>query len=218
MVEGIPPGRAGRLWLEDRLGHARRALDLLDRKRRVLRLRVHEAARVRDRALESWRQASAEAQRAGLAARALAGTWTVRVASEPVRDRAAVAVAPGDTVGVRHPGRPSMELPQLPTAYQAACGPAVCEAAAAHRAALEAAAQLAVGERTFQLLRAELQITERRYRAVERVRLPALQRELQLLNLRLDELERQERITTRWASGQAGRGPDPAGRHPISGA
>lgn len=34
---GVPPGRAGRLWLRRRLAAAERAVELLERKLRILR-------------------------------------------------------------------------------------------------------------------------------------------------------------------------------------
>jgi vacuolar-type H+-ATPase subunit D/Vma8 len=45
----------------------------------------------------------------------------------------------------------------------------------------------------------ELRATERRQRAIERHRLPALEEALARLELRLDELERDERVVARWA-------------------
>ena len=68
-IRGMPPGRAGRLWLERRIGVARRAADVLDRRLRILG--AHQARLEADagRADADWRGRHTEA-----------ATWLLRTA------------------------------------------------------------------------------------------------------------------------------------------
>ncbi|MGA8296609.1 MAG: V-type ATP synthase subunit D, partial [Acidimicrobiales bacterium] len=52
---------------------------------------------------------------------------------------------------------------------------------------------------SFRVLTAELRSTNRRLRTIEHHRIPALEDALRVLNLRLEELEREERVVSRWA-------------------
>lgn len=207
MPESGAPGRARRLWIRDRLDRARRALDLLDRKRRILLAAEERMRPVRDRAAAEWADAAGKAVRDGRRADAVAGTWAVDLAAWSLRGGADVGAGWVRTVGISHPGEPDVHLPELPLSYAAASGPEVTAAALAARRAVRAAAAVAAAERSLALLRAELAATERRHRAVERARIPALEDELRLLELRLDELERQERVVARWVSRRAPRSP-----------
>jgi V/A-type H+-transporting ATPase subunit D len=67
--------------------------------------------------------------------------------------------------------------------------------------ALRAAAEHAVASAALREVESELVSTHRRLRAIERHRLPALQAQLQVLVLQLDEREREERLIARWAMG-----------------
>lgn len=63
MALRVPPGRAGRLWLRQRIAVAQRAVDLLDHKRRELdseRLRLHTVV---ERTRADWERATKEAQK-----------------------------------------------------------------------------------------------------------------------------------------------------------
>ncbi len=219
MTDRAPPSRARRLWVQERLGHARRAADLLDRKRQILRVEEQQARLRRDRAGAEWDRAGRRAAGAALRAEALAGAWAVMATAHPVQGRATVEVDEHETAGVAHPAGARLQLPALTGVQSAAAGPAVSEAAEAHTAALEAAARLAVAESALGRLRAERSITERRQRAVSRVRIPALEEELRVLDERLEELERQDQIVVRWVAGRkeagepgttfgSARGPD----------
>jgi len=199
VAELIPPGRAGRLWLLGRLASARRSLELLDRKRQLL-LREHDrlaAVRAENRRL--WTVSCAEAERWGLRATALGGASDVFLAAAAVAGRATVEVTWRNTMGVRHPGTPTATFVALPPASAAAPNAAVAPAAAAYRRALEAALAHAETDASWRLIDAELRANDRRLRAIERHRLPALEDALRRLQLRLDELEQQERVVTRWA-------------------
>jgi V/A-type H+/Na+-transporting ATPase subunit D len=199
MPEALPPGRAGRLWLVSRLNSTRRSLELLDRKRQLLLAELTAMVDRRARAAADWRAACAEAERWGARANALAGATEVGRAGASVAGTARVEIPWPNTMGVVHPGRPAPDLPLLDPTEAAATSAAVGPAAAAARDALAAAAEFGSAEEAHRLLAAELAATERRHRTLERHRLPALEEALTRLELRLEELEREERVATRWA-------------------
>jgi len=199
MAEPVPPGRAGRLWLRSRLASAARSLELLDRKRRLLRRELAGLARLRRETERRWSTSYVAAQRWSVRAAVLGGASDVAVAAAAIGGEASVEIPWRNTMGVAHPGDPRCRLPTLPPAEAAAGNAAVAPAAAACRRALEAAVAHAAVERSYRLLDAELRATERRRRAIEHHRLPALEGALRRLELRLDELEREERVVSRWA-------------------
>src|SRR5690242_4044933 len=96
----IPPGRAGRLWLTDRLSAARRAASLLDRRLRILRVEQQRFELLAGRTGAAWRTAATQA-RAWLArGAALGGARGVDLAA--ARASAAVDVEWATVMGVRY--------------------------------------------------------------------------------------------------------------------
>ncbi len=200
MADRAPPSRARRLWVQERLQQARRAADLLDRKRQILRREEARALTTLQVASGEWGRISRSAAGRALRAEALAGSWAVEVAARPLQGRARIEVDQQETAGVAHPGDARLD-PATPTGLQAAAsGPLLTAAAEVHAEALAAAARLAVADTTLRRLREERLLTERRQRAVTRIRIPALEDELRLLNERLEELERQDQVVVRWIS------------------
>ena len=199
MIESAPPGRAGRLWLRSRIASARRNLELLDRKRRLLNRELADLGPQREFARRDWVQTCLEAQVWGLRATALGGVSDISFVAQNAGGRAEVEVPWHNTMGVTHPGLPNLTLPSLAPAVTAAASAALGPATAAYRRALEAGVAYAALDRSFLVLEAELRSTERRRRAIERRRIPTLQEALHRLELRLDELEREERVIGRWA-------------------
>ena len=105
-----------------------------------------------------------------------------------------------NTMGVRHPDDARCALPELPPATAAGGNAALAPAAAAHRDALTAAVDAAVAATALRSIATELAATQRRLRALERHRIPLLERSLRELAFALEEHEREERVTTRWAA------------------
>jgi V/A-type H+/Na+-transporting ATPase subunit D len=153
-------------------------------------------------AAAAWLAACDEAERWGARANALGGAVEVGRASASVAGTASVEIPWRNTMGVVHPGPPTCELPLLDPTESAAVSGALGPAAAAAREALAAAAEYASTDEAHRLLSAELAATQRRRRILERHRLPALEEALIRLELRLEELEREERVATRWAWGR----------------
>jgi V/A-type H+-transporting ATPase subunit D len=199
MAERVPPGRAGRLWLRGRLEATRRSADLLDHKRQLMRRELNGLASTRDATELAWKSACSEAENWGRRATALGGADDVALASRTVAGRATVEVAWRNTMGVVHPDEPRCVPAELAPADAAAANAGVAPAAAAYRRAIEAAAAFGASSSSFRIVQAELIATERRLRAIQRHRIPELEGALHRLDLRLDELEREERVVTRWA-------------------
>jgi V/A-type H+/Na+-transporting ATPase subunit D len=199
VLNGQPPGRAGRIWLRARLESARRGVDLLDRKRQLLRRELERLALHRDEALSNWTNAAAAADLWGVRATALGGVSDLAPAIASVAGRSQVEVPYLNTMSVIHPGEPRATLAELPRVEAAAANAAVAPAASAYRRALQAAAAAAAADTAFRVLDTERQATERHLRAIERRRIPSLEAAIRDLELRLEEMEREERVVTRWA-------------------
>ena len=210
MAEPVPPGRAGRLWLLARVASAARSTELLDRKRQLLRRELATLEIARTERRQAWEIACAEAERWGLRANVLGGADDVILAARQRGGQARVEVTWLNTMGVLHPGEPIGRFPDLDPLHGAAANGAVAPAAEAYRRALQAAVAHGAAERSHRLLQAELVATERRRRALEHHRLPFLTRALRNLELRLDELEREERVVVRWAKQRLGDSSDAA--------
>jgi len=213
VAERVPPGRGGRLWLRARLEATRRGADLLDRKRQFMRRELTRLDAARAQAARAFESACVDADRWTMRALAVGGASDVAYAAAPVVGRSSAEVSWRNTMGVIHPDEPNCRFAELPSSEAAAANAAVAPAAAAARLALATAAAASAAEASFRVLTAELHATERRLRALEHHRIPALERALNALELRLEELERDERVVTRWAKNQR----EQALREPLEG-
>jgi V/A-type H+-transporting ATPase subunit D len=204
--EQLPAGRAGRLWLLERLDAASRGRELLDRKRQLLRRQFDRLALLFEERRRSWVAACDEAERWGLRAALLGGSAETALVGSAVAGSADVAVVWRNTMGARHPEGARCAFPEFAPEELAASNAALRPAAAAYRRALELAVDVAVAETARRNIGIELAATQRRLRGIERHRIPALQDALRTLELQLEELEREQRVVTRWARGKrAGR-------------
>ncbi|MGA2305925.1 MAG: V-type ATP synthase subunit D [Acidimicrobiales bacterium] len=201
MAEHVPPGRAGRLWLVKRIDTAERGVELLRQKREVLRREQRRLSQMAEHTGAAWANAAVDADRWSSRACALSGSTAVRLAALDVAGKSRVSISWRNTMGTRHPDEAGCELPALTPAAAASSNAAILPAAHAHVRALRAAAEHAVASAALREVESELVSTHRRLRAIERHRLPALQAQLQVLVLQLDEREREERLIARWAMG-----------------
>jgi vacuolar-type H+-ATPase subunit D/Vma8 len=97
----VPPGRAGRIWLERRLATAQHAGELLKEKLAILN---HEEQRLAQRAAEGaeeWRRLCAESETWTLRAAVLSSRRALRIASDGTSAQADIAM--GFTMGIEHP-------------------------------------------------------------------------------------------------------------------
>ena len=197
-IRGMPPGRAGRLWLERRIGVARHAADVLDRRLRILA--AHQARLEADagRAEAHWRGRHTEAT-----------TWLLRVAVLGHRRgiRAAAADRPEAEIELGREVVAGVAYPVLvrftagdraPSAAPVATA-AADPAARACAVALEAAIRYALTYAAARAVRTEAEQTRLRRRAVEDRWLPRLEERLHALSAELDEQERAEATSRRRA-------------------
>ena len=199
MAEHVPPGRAGRLWLVERIGTAERGVELLRQKREVLRSEQRRLLLMAEQTGAVWASAAADAEHWSSRACALSGSTALRLAAGDVAGKGKISISWRNTMGTSHPDEARCELPALTPATAASSNAAIAPAASAHVRALRAAAEHAVASAALREVEIELASTHRRLRAIEHHRLPAFQAQLQDLVLRLDEREREERLIARWA-------------------
>ncbi len=196
----IPPGRAGRPWLRDRIAAAHRAADLLDRKRRELESERHRLGTIVGRREREWRSTMATC-----------GHWLGRV-DATAGDRAlqmAVALEPAcaqitvdwrQVMGVHYPIDVHVQLPDAPHIALLDGGAALAFAIDVYGRAVRAAMAHAVARTAETRIRAELDRTVRRLRALRLRAIPAHEDALRALELRLDEKDREDAVAARWAS------------------
>lgn len=209
-VRHLPPGRAGRIWLQRRLAVAERGSELLDQKLRLLhaerqRLRLHV-----ERTGAVWEDAAHEADRWLVRGALLGGQRGIRLAGSP--GTADVEVTWSYLMGVRYPSGVRCT--------RAADGPdaappdnaALVAARDAHRRAVEAAVTHAAAEAALRVLEAEEVATRRRLRAIEDRWIPRLQQALSQIQLGLEEQEHAEGVQLRWAAARQARPPAPGER------
>ena len=189
----VPPGRAGRLWLVQRLTVARRTAGLLDRKLQVLASELDRLRAAAERTGQEWDAACREAQRTLLRAVLLGGERAVRLAGGAAD--AQVTVSYTVTMGARHPAVTRCSAGE-PGGWD---GAAVAAARQAHRAALEAAARHAAASAAVAVIEAETTTTRHRLRAVRDRWIPGLFQALTEAELALDEMERDDAARLRIA-------------------
>jgi len=177
------------MWLRHRLATARRGIDLLDRKLRILRQERQRLVLRAERTGEEWHAACREADEWALRACLLGGRRAVRLASaggEPAEVRIdwvdAMGTSYPDEVTVTPPApRPDAPVPGTAALVRAReTAQAALEAAVRHAAALEAA----------RIVTAEVAATSRRIHALRDRFVPRMERALADLELAIDETER----------------------------
>ncbi|MGZ4682785.1 MAG: V-type ATP synthase subunit D [Acidimicrobiales bacterium] len=189
-----PPGRAGRSWLEERLGRARHGVALLQRKRDVLRREELRLETLHERTGAEWERCCREAERWMVRALVLGGREALGRARLDGSTTTA-AVRWESSMGVTYPGEVVTSLGPPPSVSgPAALGPATD----AYRAATEAAVQHAASVAALSRVRAELTSTSRRLRGIRDRFVPQLEETLRALDLQLEEIEREEITRRRW--------------------
>jgi V/A-type H+-transporting ATPase subunit D len=182
------------MWLRRRLDTAERGRDQLDRKLRIL---IPERQRLRIRAdhrREEWIAAHAEAQTWLLRASLLSGQDAIRGAAPP--DLVDLTVLSTSSMGLVYPEDVTLasygrDLPALPG------NAAVAPAATALRAALLAGARAAAADEAVRRLEAEIAVTRRRMRALDKRWLPWLRDALATLELSLEQAEQEDNTRLR---------------------
>jgi V/A-type H+-transporting ATPase subunit D len=194
----VPPGRAGRLWLLERLRAGRRAADLLDRKLRILRVESERLRRAKDEARHEWDSKWRLAQTWAARAAVLGGEREHRLSSPP--EPARVELEWTQIMGVRYPEQATVRIPS-PSAEDRTPGTAAMVAArTAFQDALASAIACAAAEEAHRVVAAEVTAVRRRLRALTDRWLPRTEEALRRVVRELDETERGETFRLRWAA------------------
>ncbi len=194
----VPPGRAGRLWLERRLAVAQRGASLLDRKLRILAAELARLQAAAEQTGREWQQRSAEADRLLLRAALLGGQRAVRLAAGT--EYAEVTITYTVTMGARHPASTRCSVPAASTWD----GPVLAAARQAHAEALAAAVRHAAASAAVAVVEAETAATRYRLRAVRDRWIPRLQEALVSVQFSLEEQERADGARLRQALRRSG--------------
>ncbi|WP_168221384.1 V-type ATP synthase subunit D [Actinomadura sp. WMMA1423] len=197
-----PQGRAGRLWLRQRITAAEAALDLLERKLAILRDEQGRLHRLADRTGGEWRRRCREADRLLVRAALLGGRRVLPLAA--TGEQAGLTVEHATLMGVSYPGRIRFEVADRPAPSPS--GIALAPARRACRAALDAACAHAAAAAAAATVDAEVAATRQRIRAVERRRLPTLRAALGRIEVALEEREREDGARLRLIAGHGDRG------------
>lgn len=196
-----PQGRAGRLWLRQRVTAAEAALDLLERKLGILRDQQDELHRLAGATGKEWERRCREADRLLTRATLLGGRRVLPLSS--TGERAGLTVEQTTLMGVTYPRRVVFDLPDRPAPFPS--GIALAPARRACRAALEAACAHAAAAAAADAVDAEVTATWQRVRAIERRRLPRLRAALNEIEVALEEREREDGARLRLLAGHDDR-------------
>jgi V/A-type H+-transporting ATPase subunit D len=197
-IRGAPQGRAGRAWIEHRLGLARHAAVRLDQKLRVLRTEQAHAALLVERTGADWVAEVREAETWLLRAALLGGQAAVRPGADP--PMADVTVRWTTSLGTSYPADASCACPEGDPRATPVSSAAAVEARAAYRRALAAGVRHAAATSAADALEAEAARTRLRLRGVQDRWIPRLEAAAHELRLGLDEAERAEGVRLRWAA------------------
>ena len=200
-LRGLPPGRAGRMWLGRRLAVAERGADLLERKLRILVAEEQSFALLADRTQGEGEAAVRELDRWMLRAALLSGERGLRLACDGAE--AEVQIEWRQTMGVRYPARSACRLPERVPTEPTPANTALVHAAAAAERAVRAGADQAVASTALIAVRAEIGSTRRQLRAVRDRWTPRLESARLALTIALDDQEHDEGVRLRWAAAPA---------------
>jgi V/A-type H+-transporting ATPase subunit D len=190
----VPPGRAGRLWLQRRLEVARRGADLLDRKLRILQVELDRLRSSAAQTAAEWDRCHAEADTWLLRAALLGGQRAIRLAAAD--GFADVTISYAVSMGVRYPASATCATPP-PAAWD---GPALAAARQAHQAALVAAVRHAGAAEALRVIESEALATRHRLRAVRDRWIPRLEEALVGVTFAIEEQERADAARLRLAA------------------
>lgn len=185
----IPPGRSGRMWLRRRLATAERGRDQLDRKLRILMPEQQRSRINSDRCHKAWATACENARTWALRAALLGGQDAIRGAASA--NLADVDVEWSTAMGLRYPSDASFRQQADSSPFPSA-NAAIAPAATAFRDAVLAGVRAAAADEALRRIEAEIAVTRRRLRALEKRWLPSLRTALAQLELSLEEAERED--------------------------
>lgn len=202
-LRAVPPGRAGRIWLQRRLGLAGQAASRLEQKLRILRTEQAHAALLLEHTRGPWEEQCREAETWLLRAALLGGQATLRPA--PGAPLAELSVVWTTSMGTTYPAEATCTPPEPDPGTAPVSSAAVIAATAAYRRALDAAVRHAVAVWAARAIETELATTRQRLRGVQDRWIPRLDAALREMQVALDEADQAEGVRLRWAARRQGR-------------
>jgi len=213
-VRGLPPGRAGRVWLTRRLDVAERGAGLLETKLRILAAEEQRFALLAERTEREWTKAVGDADRWMARARVISGQRGIRFATPA--SRADVAVRWATTMGVSYPSGATVRLPAPEPDEATPDSSALVLARHSYQRALRLGAEHAAASAALEAVREEVSTTRRRLRALQKRWTPRLQQAQRVLAEALEEAEREDGVRMRWSAariaGESRVGPGEGGK------
>lgn len=195
----VPPGRSGQVWLRRRLETARRGIDILGRKQRLLAVERERRDLQTVLARTAWIDACAEAELWCSRALRLGHEHQIDVVAAHLDAPATITVEWHNVMAVSIPENAHCAFPDLRLASASGGSSATDRAVEALAGALGKGAAHAAIQRALANIDAELLQTRRRLRLLERRRLPQLERALHESRERLEQSEREDTLRLRWA-------------------
>lgn len=202
----VPPGRAGKRWVDERLAVAHRGEEVLEEKVRALRGEERRLRRLVDDTQTRWDEAARDARTWHERAMLLGGERQHALADAARPFPARVAVRWRTTMGVAYPAEARAVLPDPRRAMGVGRTAAFAFAVQAHHDAVEAAVQHAAASRAHRVVADELEATRRRLRGIRDRWIPRLVNLGSELELGLAEAEREDAVRARWAREQRAGG------------
>lgn len=197
-VRGLPPGRAGRVWLSQRIDVAERGAGLLETKLRILAAEEQRFALLCERTEREWTAAVAEADLWMSRARVIGGQRAIRFATP--RTPADVGVRWETTMGLSYPSGATVRLPEPDPDAPTPASSALVLAQRSYERALGLGAEHAAASAALECVRVEVATTRRRLRALQRRWTPRLQEAQRRLAETLEEAEREDGVRMRWSA------------------
>lgn len=196
-LRGLPPGRAGRMWLTRRLGLAERGAELLERKLQILRSEEQAYTLLQEQTQAEWDAAMGQLDLWTLRATLAGGQRGLLMAIGPP---ATAEIAWRLTMGVRYPSRAECRTPARPISAPPPDSTALLHATEAARRAVQAGVDHAVAVAALSAVQTEIGATSRQLRAVRERWLPRLASARAALTTTLDDQEHDEGTRLRWAA------------------
>ena len=197
-LHGLPPGRAGRMWLSRRLSVATRGADLLEQKLRILLAEEQDFSLLVERTEAAWVAATRELDQWLLRSALLSGERGLRLAT--IGGYADANVEWRMTMGARYPAFAECTFPERPPSTFTPDNTALRLAATAAEAAVRAGVDHAVTTTALAAVRAEISSTRRQLRALRDRWIPRLETARSQLLITLDDQEHDEQVRLRWAA------------------
>lgn len=198
---GEPVGRAARLRLRRRLAVARRGADMLEKKLGILTTLQAKLAAAEQETAGRWPTELARAEEWLLRSRVLGGERMTEAAASDMAP-AEVTFTWNTVMGLRYPSGAVCAAPTRSPTMLPPGTTALALAEPSYRDALRAAAEHAAAATAVRRVADEVRRTRRRVRALRRHWIPRLEEQLARCELALAQIELEEAVRRRRASGR----------------